>query len=273
MSFDNIDMSNFNGRPLLLVEFLYGSKFYYYTNADRDIPWNNSTYVATNIAHGGYSQSGDASADSITLDCAASLDIVKQWRGTPPTDSIYLTIREHHYNDPDNEADVAWMGTVSDVRRTSLMNAQIVGQQMSMTFKRGGLRLAYTKGCPYFVYDVNCKLNPDNFATNGVITAVGGDWFECAEAGSKAAPWFSGGFMKFEREPGSWDQYGIETHVGNRITLMGAADRLAIGMNVVMYPGCARVSSVCKNKFGNDLNYGGYNGMPGRSPFDGNPVF
>lgn len=271
MSFDQRDMSNYDGKPIFLFELLYGNKTRYYCNVDRDITINGSTYIGSNFGHNGITQSGDAQSDSVTVDCPADIDIVKQWQGTPPTDQIFLTIREMHYGD--TEADVGWIGTVSDVRRPTPATAQIVGQTLSMSFKRGGLRLSYTRSCPHFIYDVNCGVNPDSFAANLVVSAVGGDWLESPIISALPGGWFNGGFVKFERESGAWERYGIESSSGSRIVLMNAADRITTGMTVIAYPGCARISSVCKNKFNNDPRYGGFSGMPGRSPFDGNPVF
>jgi hypothetical protein len=44
-------------------------------------------------------------------------------------------------------------------------------------------------------------------------------------------------------------------------------------MIVAAYPGCPRTIAVCDARFANHLRYGGVPHLPGKSPFDGDPVF
>ena len=52
-----------------------------------------------------------------------------------------------------------------------------------------------------------------------------------------------------------------------------AGDGLRVGQDVVAYPGCARTIAICQSKFNNAPNFGGVPGLPGKSPFDGTPIF
>ncbi len=273
MTFNSYELSNYDGRPVRLYEILYGSRTWYYNNSDRDLVLMGHTYLGSNFGDSGIMQSGDPTSDTLTIDCPGDIPIVDEWRGTPPTETVYLTIRDTHFGDPDAQAPVVYIGTISDVNRPTPLTAQIASQTLSMTFKRGGLRLTYTRNCPYFLYDVNCTLNPEDFVTHGTVTAVGGDWFECAEVAALRSGRFSGGYVTWERVPGTIEKRGIELSSAARCTLMGTADRLTVGTAVSVYPGCSRVTSVCDGTFNNLVNFGGCPGIPGRSPFDGNPVF
>jgi hypothetical protein len=55
--------------------------------------------------------------------------------------------------------------------------------------------------------------------------------------------------------------------------MFGLADGLYYGLAVNAYPGCNRTTTECVDKFDNLDNYGGVPDLPGKSPFDGDPVF
>ena len=57
------------------------------------------------------------------------------------------------------------------------------------------------------------------------------------------------------------------------MTLLGGSYSLLVGTSVYGYIGCQRTAQYCNDVVGNLDNYGGFEQMPGRSPFDGNPVF
>jgi uncharacterized phage protein (TIGR02218 family) len=272
MSFNTLELSNYDGKPIRFYEIMFGNRAWYYNQSDRDIIWNGTTYVGVNIGDDGIQQSADTASDALTLDAPADLPIVAEWRGTPPSDQVFLTIRDTHYGDPDGEAPVVWIGTITDVKRPTPATAKIVGQTLSMTFKRSGLRLTYSRNCPYFLYDVNCTVDPEQYKIAGVITALDGTTLTAPEWGGQSRSW-AGGFIAWDRN-GTLEKRTIELDLGGgRIQLMGFTDKIEVGMTVFAYPGCARVSSVCNDDFNNIINYGGFKALPGKSPFDGNPVF
>ncbi len=63
----------------------------------------------------------------------------------------------------------------------------------------------------------------------------------------------------------------VAADVGS-IVAFGDTSDLSPGMNVIVYPGCQRTVAACQS-FGNLNNYGGFELMPGKSPFDGTPFF
>ena len=65
---------------------------------------------------------------------------------------------------------------------------------------------------------------------------------------------------------------GIESQNGNNFQVLGSTDGLEVGTAVTLYPGCPRNTTACK-LFNNLPNYGGFPHLPGKSPFDGSPVF
>jgi hypothetical protein len=69
------------------------------------------------------------------------------------------------------------------------------------------------------------------------------------------------------------ERRGIESHSGATFTVLGSTAGLDVGDYITAYPGCGRTRAECKNKFNNLPNYGGFAHLPGKSPFEGDPVF
>lgn len=84
--------------------------------------------------------------------------------------------------------------------------------------------------------------------------------------------WFAGGFIEWTRDDGLVERRSIGSHVGNVVTVQYGALDLLEDLELRVYPGCAHTWAAC-GLLENQLNYQGALWMPGRTPFDGNPVW
>jgi uncharacterized phage protein (TIGR02218 family) len=286
MTFNQREISNEEGQPVGLYYLKWGNTEWAYTSADRDLTYgvdrlgNPLIYKAVAISDQGMVQGGDQGND-MTVDIPADLPIVALFRSTPPANSIFFTIRRWHPGEPD--APIYWKGTVGNVARPDIANAQIIGRSLLATFKRTGLRLVWSRGCPHFLYDQNCRVNREDYRVDAEIIGITGNTFRVAPTGQPMG-WFDGGLFEWEaNEDGTRDLRGIERQIaytpppGNppaeEFVIFGSSDRLQVGMVIAMYPGCDLTKDTCIDKFNNRANYGGVEFLPGVSPFDGNPVF
>lgn len=271
MSFNTAEISTQDGRPIALYLIEWGETEWAYTSADRKITYgiNNKgeprEYLPRAVSDNGMVQGG-SSANDFTLDCPADLPIVDLFRGTPPSDSIWLTVRRMHQGEAD--APIYWNGNVTNVKRLDLASAQVIGKPLTASFKRTGLRLCWTRECPHFLYDPGCKVNPETYRTNAVVTALTGTTVTLDNVGGRADGYFTGGFVAWEiNDDGTIERRMIETHAGLVLTIFGLTDGMQIGDTLAVYPGCDRTPTTCQNKFANKANYGGFDFMPGESPF------
>ena len=271
MSFDQLERSNYDGVPTTLYEFAIGdtARWRYATGTD-DVTVNGQIYLAAAVSDSGIVQSGDVQNDDFTIKLPADAGFAALFRGTPPSQPIFVTVRNINRNEP--EAPVVWAGTVKNGRRVSITQFDVVCKTLTASLNRLGVRLAWGRGCPHALYDRNCLVNKENYATLVQVSAVDGAGFTAAVA-SLGNNYLAGGFLEFEVMPGVIDTRAIESHIGSRVGLLSASDGLANGMWVTVYPGCDRVTSTCAGKFNNLSNYGGFAHMPTKSPFDGDPVF
>ncbi len=281
MSFFNRESSSQNGKAASFYRLVWGNSVWRYTSADRDLPLVEDVagvsteflYRAIVISDDGVVQ-GPSQNNDMTLTVQSDIPLVDLFRSTPPVLPIKLTILRRHIGDA--EVRVRWVGTVGNVKRPAgLATATIVCRSLTTSLRRPGLRLAWTRGCPHVLYDSQCRADRETFAVVAQITAIAGGAITVSPSPAKPVDWFTGGFVQWDADGlGTPDRRGIErTIAADRFQIFGSTDRLAIGMAVRLYPGCNLTAETCETKFNNLANYGGFEQMTGKNPFDGTQIF
>lgn len=279
MAYEDKEASTQDGQPFGLYKLKWGNTIWRYTSADRDIEFDDGdglgvqTYEAVAISDNGLTQGGDARQNDLTVKLPYDLPVVALYRGTAPSAPVYLTVRRKHYDEPD--APVWWIGTIGNMKRPDDASAEIVGMTLAASLRRSGLRLSWQRTCPHIVYDGGCKANPEAFAVAGVVTDKSGTTITVSGAVVGDEARFVAGFVKWDAEGnGTFERRGIEATDGAGVfRLYGRPDRLDIGDDITLYPGCRHTPEACDVDFNNLPNYGGFDFLPGKSPFDGTPVF
>lgn len=281
MAFDTYENSNFDGVPVRLYEISYGGDAWRYNSSDRNLTVGGVEYVACAISDDGFDQSGEATSETLSITCPASLEIVRRYRGTPPSSTILVRVRELHYDDVGyiagglTSVPIVWQGELTGVREQDSATAILTANMLTISFKRGGLRLSWQRQCPHFVYDSNCRLNKASFAVavTGTINAT--KITVSTDISGYAANYFDGGFVEWtDPVTGTKEMRGIELQEGSVLNLLGTIDNIeGTSASFKIYPGCRRTIDYCQSVFNNHANYGGVPHLPGRSPFDGNPIY
>ncbi|MFU8924891.1 phage BR0599 family protein [Acinetobacter puyangensis] len=272
MSFAEYETSLQNGRPIRLYQFQRGPLKWGYTSADRNITHQSVTFRAIEggVSDDGIRQTEDAQADTLTLTVPALLDVAQMYRVIAPGQTVYVTIFDLHYGD--NGFLVIWMGQIAGVKFKSLTIAEIQCQNLSASLERTGLRKVWSRNCPHHIYDQSCQAKRADYRFDGIIDRIDAVSIGIAVAAIKPDRWFAGGYIEWTSQYGL-EQRGIESHTNDLLTIFGGTFGLANGQALAIYAGCDRLFDTCKVKFNNTLNYGGAPYMPGKSPFDGTPVF
>lgn len=271
MSYEQLERSTAAGNPRRLYEFVRGARRWRYTGGDRDFALDTQIYGAVAIQDDGIRQSGHTAGDMLTITAPGDFEIARLYRGLPPSSEVAVVVRDVHEGDGD--ARVVWMGRVAGVNRSSLESTEVRCQSLDAALGQPGLRLAWTRGCPYTLYDRNCRVNPESYRVPASLTTLAGNVVTAGIFSQYPDGWFAGGFLSWDLGEAGLERRGIRTHVGERLVLLGAGDGLRVGQAVIAYPGCGRSISICHTKFNNSPNYGGAPGLPGKSPFDGTPIF
>lgn len=274
MPYNEFEASTFSGRPIQLYEFTIDTKAWYVTSADSEVSVGGRLYRVLGISDNGVSQTGEAQTDAFTLTVPITFDLISLFVNTPPINDV--VVRRARFHENDTEVAYNYVGFIINVNFTTPGVAVITCQTLSPTMQRNGLRLTWQRGCPYVLYDpTTCKVNKANHKlTTKVANAQGGQIAVTADLAAFGDHYYTAGFVEWvDRRTGGPNRRGIKEHIGNTITLLGRSDGIANGDDIFLYPGCARVATVCQGKFNNLPNYGGEPHIPGKSPFSGSPVF
>lgn len=277
MAFNDKEISNDDGQPIGLYLFEWGLTRWAYTSSDRPITRVENLngedveieYLPLAISDSGIVQGG-SSLNDFMVTIPPNIPIVVRFRTTPPSEPIWLTVRRKH--SAEDDAPIYWIGTVSNIKGQDIANKQVIGRPLSGSFKRTGLRLCWTTGCPHFLYDPGCKVDPADYEVEAEITALTATTMTVEYTDPEAefdADWFRGGIVSWEAsEDGTIERRMIESQAGVVMTIFGTTDWMEVGMTVKMYPGDNRTAEMCFSKFNNIANYGGFDFLPTESPFN-----
>lgn len=272
MSFNPIEISNDEGRPIYLYAFNLGSATWRYTSGDTDVILNGYKWSAMPISDDGVKITGEAQTDGLTITAPNTIAPVQMFAATPPSQPVMVSI--FHYHEGDTEAVLGYIGELIQVGQPEPGTATLKCDALSASMQRDGLRLGWQRTCPYALYDtLTCKADKTAHMIEATVFEVTGNTVVMQGLGGVADNTLSGGFIEWEHPTRGTEYRGIEQQVASTVAIFGLADGLYYGLKVKAYPGCDRLVRTCANKFNNLDNYGGVPDLPGKSPFDGDPVF
>lgn len=272
MSFDAIEISDDEGRPIYLYAFALGAATWRYTSSDADVQYGGYKWRAEPITDNGVKLTGDANTDGLEITAPSSIAPAQMFIGTPPSQAIMVSI--YHYHEDDNQAVLGYIGEIMQVNQPEPGKAVITCDTISASMQRDGLRLSWQRNCPYAVYDpLTCKADKTKHVINAVVYDIVDNLVSFTGMEGIADGHLNGGFIEWEHPSRGTEFRAIERQISNTCEMFGLADGLYYGLTVKAYPGCRRITDDCTNKFNNLDNYGGVPDLPGKSPFDGDPVF
>jgi uncharacterized phage protein (TIGR02218 family) len=271
MSFAVIETSNDGGRPVYLYAFAIGSATFRYTSADTDLTVDGYLWKSVAIEDDGVKLTGDANTDGLTITAPNTIAPVQMFYGTPP--SMSIMVRIFHYHEGDSQSVLGYMGELLQVNQPQPGTATLTCGTISASMQRDGLRLGWQRTCPYALFDpLNCKVDKTAFGQQVIVKDVVGSTVEF-QGMTGADGKFDGGFIQWEHPSRGTEFLGIEQQMGITCEMFGMTDALYYGLKATAYPGCDRTVATCASKFNNLDNHGGVPDLPGKSPFDGDPVF
>jgi uncharacterized phage protein (TIGR02218 family) len=269
MAYSDIEISTEDGSPVWFLKFEVGTQAWFYTTADENETIGDDEWIAANIGRSEIVQGAGAEND-LTLTLPTDLEIVSLFDGSPPSEIMYVTISSRHVGDA--EMAIEWIGTVGNIKKVNPAEANAICRNLVASFERGGLRLTWGRQCPHALYDWNCRVDKTLHDYPYVIEELTANSFVVTGYAAPAEGSFVGGFVEWSMGTGRTERRAIEREADGAIYIIGFTNGLEIGSNVTLYPGCPRTTEGCL-LFDNLPNYGGIPHLPGKSPFDGTPVF
>ncbi|MCA0240161.1 MAG: phage BR0599 family protein [Proteobacteria bacterium] len=274
MSYETREISIHAGKPVRLYEFERGALRWSYCTAVRDLSYLARTWRALPIRDDGVRLTGEPSADALRITAPADIEVAAMFRAAPPSAEIGVVVRDYHAGEADvaESARAVWVGSISGVRWPQQDRCEIACESMHASMERTGLRLTWERNCPYTIYDQNCRVPGATHEVLATVQSLDGAAISAGAFGAQPDGFFAGGFVRWSIGGGEYEQRGVESHVGDELVLLGGTHGLAGGVEVAAYPGCRQTRAYCVDQFANGANFGGAEHMPGKSPYDGNPV-
>lgn len=271
MSFNQVEISDDEGRPIFLYSFTLGAAVWRYTSSDADVNYGGYRWEAVSISDSGVKQTGDANTDTLEITAPSTIAPAQLFIGTPP--SVAIIVRIFYYHEADNEAVLGYMGELMQVNLPEPGKAVLTCDAINASMQRDGLRLSWQRNCPYALYDPHtCRADKEEHVINMTVYDVQAN-IVVLDGASLTDGVLDGGFLEWEHPSRGTEFRAVERQLANTVEMFGLGDGLYYGLKVRAYPGCKRTTADCASKFNNLVNYGGIPDLPGKSPFDGDPVF
>jgi hypothetical protein len=278
MSFDAFEVSAESGRPVEFYTFVLNDVTWRYTTAEIDITIGADLYTAAAIRADSVRQTGETSNDARAIDVPSWIAPAQVFMGGAPSSAIQMTVGVRHVGD--TEVIVAYVGEITQVNFPIPGRARLTVESLLSSMKREGLRLAWQRTCPYVLYDsLTCKVDKATHKVDFVVLAIDAFSVYVALDTTQSTGHFTGGFFEWNHPIRGKEYVAIQDHFqattgewNSHFVLFMPPGELFEGARGSAYPGCDYTPTRCQF-FSNYDNYGGVPDLPGRSPFDGNPVF
>lgn len=267
MTFSAYEQSNDDGKPVGLYLFSWGNTQWGYNTAERTIVHDGISYEPLPIKEKAFVQAPGRDPEfSVTV--PSDTPVVSLFRGTPPSEPVVLIVRRIHFSEAEPESKIVWVAPISNVLNEDQSVSEIVSRHQGL--RKGGLRLAWSRACPHFLYGTGCKVLKSLYAVSRTITDITGN-VVTVDLSSPSAAYFDGGFIEWDADGmGTLERRTIEVETADKeYLLFGRSDGLTVGQSLTFYPGCNHTMEMCIERFDNQANHGGVKFMPGTSPFDG----
>lgn len=250
--------------PLVeLYKFTCGTATYtYMATSEETYIYDGLTYQPKYMYRTSLSFSSDFAKDTITLTVPANNDVAAMFLVSRPEFSLGLEIYQGTFHSGNFVS--VWQGFVTgggfDFSGTA-HSCELSCETKISRMERLGLIRKYQLSCPHTLYSTACGASIAGATTTATVDTVSGTVVTFTSTPSSLSHYVLGQIVKSDGSRRLITSYGTSSIIMERAFTLEAGD------SVVLYKGCDKTVSVCKNRFGNILNYGGFPYMPDIDPF------
>lgn len=269
MSFQTQELSTEDGSPVELYTFQLGGDFFRFTNQSESFSLSGFTWQPLQITSSEPKISKERSGTQLKITLPADTFIATKYQSIVPDERVRLTIERVHRTDVALERVVYWKGRIISTQFNGPV-AAMVGEPVQSLFGRELPRRTYQSLCNHVLFDVNCKVLKGSFSDSVEVTSISTDGTTLVlDSLSTARPsdttFFTGGFV--ERSNGEKRMILEYTFATDTVRLLLPFSDLVVGEQVTAFAGCSHSVTVCRDKFNNVINFGGYPWVPRENPF------
>lgn len=256
-------------RVVFLYAISYGETHFYYTNANKDVLYNNHLYLAIPIKHGDMDNNSDEVTKAkveltITNQCDFIAEMINQY-------DVFLTdIKIMRYYLSTGDVETEFIGRLSTIQ-FSVKDASCSFVNLLYDTQRYAMRMIYQRQCPFALYGEQCKANKYSHSTltsAELWTRI--DDFHLQYSGELPEHTL-GGILVLPNNSPVFVRYIENNSIVT--TSRPVYDAYLDNENnpyVIIYAGCNRTIEMCEEVFGNSENYGGFVKLPIDNPIKKN---
>lgn len=269
-SFDTLESSRQDSRPLEIYEFSLGSDTYRYTSRASNVVVGANTYTPQAISRSSIEQGSDQKSRNVVITLPGDNVFARRYINVVPGLKATLSIIRLQRDESPTFATQAlvFKGQVQSVAfPQDGHNAEIAVRSIESAKNQNIPRFTYMGMCNHFLYDSGCKVDPSSFTHIGTVSS-GGATTSVTVVGANGQPdgYWTGGFAT--ATVGEQDFRFILNHVGNVITLLLPFAADVTGLSLQLFAGCDHIlTGHCATKFDNVLEFGGFAFVPNKNIF------
>lgn len=269
MTYSVFDKSSANGQPVELLEIQYGeddSQIVRTTSGDRDVTVAGKLYQAFTTSRDSFDDEGNPDdAKQLTIKVPRDHPFILAFDQGEFPGMVAVRIKRLHLNDPDLGTFNMWSGRLVGVSFEPPWMS-LGCEKIATSLSRTGCRIRYMRQCPHTLYMPRCWVDKQALKATSTVLNLSANKAEVTLSWllSQQPGYYVGGIL----ELGGASRFIIAQN-GYTLTLSRPLLTLAANAKVDIYPGCDRLAATCNSKFNNLDNYGGFDYIPPKGPFEG----
>lgn len=238
-----------------------------FTDHDQVLVVDGDTYESTpGLAQISYTATSTVEVSSQTTS-AATVDLPESDILAGKYDDAVVEASWASWLNPAYGKVVIFLGAIADLQYNETgFEAEVMSFMKRLELNIGQV---YTASCRHVLYGQQevgkvgfCGVSASAFSFTGTVASIITNRWKFTLSGAaagKADGYFSNGKVTFSSGQNSGVDAIVKKHTGDTIELMLPTGRiLAIGDTFTIMAGCDKSTDMCKAKFNNLLNYGGY---------------
>lgn len=274
MSYNDYDQSVQESIPVELYEVEYGeNKIIRTTSHDENIVVGGAEYLAMYHDRDTFIDDGkpdDQSQLNIKVD--VTHPFIPVYERQELRDTVLVRVKAVNLLDPDLQVYHKWSGRLTGLSYDFPV-ITLGCEKIAASLHRTGCRARYARQCFRCLYQYGCNVDKEAYGVPVQIKRVSKNGYEfyywrlpdAPNYDKLAVPNYAvGGMIVFD---GMMRTILEDDH--QYIRLSQPLKTVKVDDIVMIYPGCDRSSKMCKEKFNNLDNYGGFDFMPAKGPFQG----
>jgi uncharacterized phage protein (TIGR02218 family) len=227
----------------------------------RDIVYNGQTFTAYPSARTEVSINTISKESQLTLALPLSHPLAQRYvaAGSPPR-QVLLTM----YRQQGTLVERYAGGVITSMAMERHLAKFLVQSQIARLAQRTLPLVSASRYCQHVLYDANCRVSRVAYTINATVTFNDGRRVQVSTMASTPDQWAQLGELVHIR---TGERMTIVDHSGLFLTMQAPIPDLTDGDAVAVSAGCAHDIVTCRQKFANQVNFGGFPQLPTKNPF------